>query len=392
MHRCLRSTILLVPILLSAPALAQKADSPATPAAAPAAAAATPTGPKYAEFAKLFDQWKGLLQQLRDLREEYRQAKSGKRPEIQKQYDALVRQGEAMQSQVLDAAVAAFEETPTDKQLIDFMYGVIYSQVTSDQYEDVFRLAKPMIDQGVPERIPAMANLYSWAGNAAFAIGEFDLAEQYLTKAVKLEKTGENDKKYLSTIPYYREIWPKEQAIRQTEAKVDDLPRVLLRTNRGDIVIELFENEAPNTVANFISLVEKGFYNGLSFHRVLPAFMAQGGCPEGTGAGGPGYTIRCECYEPNHRLHFRGTLSMANTGQRDTGGSQFFLTFVPTPHLDGKHTVFGRVIEGMDVLGKLRRRDPEDPDSAAMDPDKILEAKVIRKLDHPYEPKTLPAR
>ena len=130
--------------------------------------------------------------------------------------------------------------------------------------------------------------------------------------------------------------------------------RVKLSTTRGDIVIELFENEAPQAVANFLTLVKDGFYDGVVFHRVLPGFMAQGGDPTGTGSGGPGYSIKCECYQPNYRRHFRGSLSMAHAG-RDTGGSQFFLTFVPTSFLDGKHTVFGRVIEGMDVAAGLKR-------------------------------------
>ena len=185
----------------------------------------------------------------------------------------------------------------------------------------------------------------------------------------------------------YKEAWAKEKAIRDTEAKADDLPRVLLKTNKGDIVIELFENQAPNSVANFISLVKKGFYNGLSFHRVLPGFMAQGGDPKGDGTGGPGYSIACECGRPDHRLHFRGTLSMAHRG-RDTGGSQFFLTFVPTPHLDGKHTAFGRVIDGMDVLTKLQRRDPGDPEAPRAD--KIIEAKVLRQRGHQYVPQKMP--
>ncbi|OHB73277.1 MAG: hypothetical protein A2V70_20170 [Planctomycetes bacterium RBG_13_63_9] len=170
----------------------------------------------------------------------------------------------------------------------------------------------------------------------------------------------------------------------EAEAKADDLPRVLLKTNKGDIEIELFENEAPNTVANFVSLVDGGFYDGLTFHRVLPGFMAQAGCPQGNGHGGPGYLIPCECYEPNHRLHFRGSLSMAHAG-KDTGGSQFFLTFLPTSHLDGRHTVFGRVVKGLDVLHKIQRRDPEE--LGAPDPDKIIEAKVLRKREHAYEPK-----
>ena len=145
----------------------------------------------------------------------------------------------------------------------------------------------------------------------------------------------------------------------------------------------MFENEAPEAVGNFVSLVENKFYDGLSFHRVLGNFMAQGGCPLGTGTGDPGYKIYCECYKENHRNHFRGTLSMAHAG-KDTGGSQFFLTFVPTTHLNGRHTAFGRVIQGMDVLAKLQRIDPDDPAKPA--PDKIVKAEVIRKRDHKYEP------
>jgi cyclophilin family peptidyl-prolyl cis-trans isomerase len=134
-------------------------------------------------------------------------------------------------------------------------------------------------------------------------------------------------------------------------------------------------------------LVKKGFYNGLTFHRVLQGFMAQGGDPVGNGTGGPGYSIACECYRPDARHHFRGSLSMAHAG-RDTGGSQFFLTFAPTPQLDGKHTVFGRVVSGMDVLAKLQRRDPTDTEAPR--PDKILEAEVLRKRPHEYVPTKMP--
>ena len=162
------------------------------------------------------------------------------------------------------------------------------------------------------------------------------------------------------------------------------MPRVKISTTKGDMVVELFENEAPGAVGNFISLVEKKFYDGLSFHRVLPAFMAQGGCPKGDGSGGPGYNIYCECEQPNYRKHFRGTLSMAHAG-KDTGGSQFFITFVPTSHLNGRHTAFGRVVEGMDVLGRLQRINPEDKNQHA-DPDKIVKIEVVRKRSHEYKP------
>ena len=130
------------------------------------------------------------------------------------------------------------------------------------------------------------------------------------------------------------EISP-EDSLKQQWAKVS--------TAKGDIWIKLFPEEAPNTVANFAHLANTGFYNDLTFHRVIPGFMAQGGCPTGTGTGGPDWAIACET-ATNTSLHRRGTLSMAHAGP-NTGGSQFFITFVPTPHLDGVHTVFGAIEE-----------------------------------------------
>jgi cyclophilin family peptidyl-prolyl cis-trans isomerase len=127
-------------------------------------------------------------------------------------------------------------------------------------------------------------------------------------------------------------------------------------TNHGIFKIELFEDKAPKTAGNFISLVEKGFYNGLKFHRVIDGFMIQGGCPKGDGTGGPGYTIDDEFGE-GLKHNSEGILSMANAGP-DTGGSQFFITLAPTPWLDGKHAIFGKVVEGMDVvreIGKVQK-------------------------------------
>ncbi|MFD2657335.1 peptidylprolyl isomerase [Gracilibacillus thailandensis] len=125
--------------------------------------------------------------------------------------------------------------------------------------------------------------------------------------------------------------------------------------NGEQIVIELFEEAAPNTVANFEKLANDKFYDGVIFHRVIPGFVAQGGDPTGTGMGGPGYTIKCET-EGNPHKHVAGSLSMAHAG-KDTGGSQFFLVHEPQPHLDGVHTVFGQVTEGMDTVLRIRRGD-----------------------------------
>ncbi len=133
------------------------------------------------------------------------------------------------------------------------------------------------------------------------------------------------------------------------------MKKAIIETEKGNIVLELFEKDAPKTVANFEKLIKQGFYDGLTFHRVLPNFVIQGGCPKGNGTGGPGYTIKCET-KGNPRKHGKGALSMAHAG-KDTGGSQFFITHSPQPHLDGVHTVFGQVIEGMEVVNKIKPKD-----------------------------------
>ncbi|MFC4738016.1 peptidylprolyl isomerase [Bacillus daqingensis] len=129
-----------------------------------------------------------------------------------------------------------------------------------------------------------------------------------------------------------------------------------IRFENGEVIkIDFFEEDAPGTVANFEKLANDGFYNGLTFHRVIPGFVAQGGCPNGTGTGGPGYTIKCET-EGNPHRHQKGSLSMAHAG-KDTGGSQFFLVLEPQPHLDGVHTVFGQITEGLDTMDRIRPND-----------------------------------
>ena len=125
-----------------------------------------------------------------------------------------------------------------------------------------------------------------------------------------------------------------------------------MKTEKGDIHIEFFDGDAPNTVKNFTDLIQDGFYDGLNFHRVIPNFVIQGGCPNGTGTGGPGYHIPCEI---NTQKHLAGSLSMAHAG-KDTGGSQFFICHSPQPHLDGVHTVFGQTSD-MDVVNSIEPGD-----------------------------------
>ncbi len=403
-----RPNLVLALLFLAAPIPALSAEQPAgppeqaAPAAeqpAPPAAPAAEPGPKRAAFDGLHTEWKDLLAELAMLQVKHQKADDAQRADIEKNWKELVQKGEALEPKLIAAAEEAFVEAPhADKQITELLLDVLIGHVRTgpfqeqtDDYQDAQRLAKLLIDNGCKD-----PRIYNPAGIAAFAMNDFDAAEKHLEEALKNKQDigsgGEPLdgllKDLLSDPDRYKKAWAKEEKIRQAEAEADDLPRVLLKTNKGDIELELFENQAPIAVANFISLVEKKYYDGLTFHRVLPGFMAQGGCPNGDGMGGPGYKIPCECHPPNDfRLHYRGTLSMAHAG-RDSGGSQFFLTFLPTSGLDGQHTAFGRVIKGFDVLHQLQRRDPQHPNPPQ--PDKIVEAKVLRKREHEYVPTKLP--
>jgi cyclophilin family peptidyl-prolyl cis-trans isomerase len=208
-----------------------------------------------------------------------------------------------------------------------------------------------------------------------YSIQKFQEAEKLFAEVLKIEQLDPEQRsraaQFQEMSQKYIPLWNSEQQIRAKEAKSDDLPRVKLTTTKGVVEIELLENEAPNTVANFVELVSKKYYDGLKFHRVIPGFMAQGGDPAGNGSGGPGYRFRDEI-PPAYRRHFRGSLSMANSGP-DTNGSQFFITHLPTDWLNGKHTVFGRVLSGQDVVDLL------------IVGDAIVTAEVTRKRDHEYK-------
>ena len=350
--------------------------SPQRAGAPPTAQAGSPAE----QFAARLEEWKGVLKQLRELQAKFSEAQPAEADQIRKQYADTIAQGEQLIPALQAAALAAYAAAPQeDRQLERFLLSMLRDAIASDRYEEAASIAKTMIDAGCE-----IDDVWDAGGVAAFATNDFATAEADLKKADEEGAISEKGREFRALLPDYKGFWEAEKQLREKESQADDLPRVRLSTTKGDVVVELFENQAPETVGNFVSLVEKGFYNGLTFHRVLAGFMAQGGCPLGDGKGGPGYNIACECYRPDHRKHFRGTLSMAHAG-RDTGGSQFFLTFVPTQHLNGRHTAFGRVIEGLDVLAKLQRIDPE-AEGSKPDPDKIVKAEVVRKRDHEYKP------
>ncbi len=343
--------------------------------------AATATGAKQS-FAKAQQELKRLIGELAALQAEYQQPGANKQ-QIEARFNAARDEARAAAASLETSAMALVRAEPDNEAAIQVVRDVIQGAMASDDPQRVLAVAETLRDGGAADAPILLAG-----ATAAMTMSKLEEATEFVRAAAA---AGVNPGKIESLEQAIASERPKveaEMAKRAAEAEADDLPRVKIETTKGEIVVELFENEAANTVANFISLVEQHFYDGTPFHRVIPQFMAQGGDPTGTGTGGPGYAIACECETPAARKHFLGSLSMAHAG-KNTGGSQFFLTFRPTEHLDGRHTVFGRVIEGFSVLPKLQRTEGEQ---AGGEPDKILKAEVLRKRDHDYVPDKLPSR
>jgi len=226
----------------------------------------------------------------------------------------------------------------------------------------------------------------------AYANADFDFTERCLA----FQREAGSTTKFLNDISPERVNWQRELEIREAEAEKNDNPRVEFLTTKGKLVIELYEDSAPETVKSFIYLVERGFYKSKSFFRVEKHLCAQTGCEKGDGTGDAGYTIPGESALPGRRDHFRGTLAIAlgsdeKSGKvlSDTGSSQFYISFLPAPNLDGKYTVFGRVIEGIETISFFRVMNLGEEAQRKEDkqPDYILDCKVIRKRNTEYKPK-----
>jgi cyclophilin family peptidyl-prolyl cis-trans isomerase len=379
----------------------EKAADPEKKSEAPAAAAKSDSAEKKIsaekkEFDASLEQWKAMILELRKTRESYMAAESDDaKQKAESQWKKLIENGNALLAKMQVLGMKEFTENKSnDPQLHRFLIKVAQDAVNTDDFERGANIALSMLQRFEAEGAPPPKELYNAAGVCAFLLNDYENATKYLnlTKESGAMKDGAKNgagtplaEQFLGQLKTYTEYWTKEQEIREKEKATDDLPRVKFTTTAGDMVMELYENEAPETVGNFVSLIEAGFYNGLVFHRVLGGFMAQGGCPKGNGTGDAGYKIYCEAEKPEHRRHFRGTLSMAHAG-KDTGCSQFFICFTPQEGLDGKHTAFGRVIEGFDTLAKIQRIDPSEK-NAEVTPTKILKAEVLRKRDHKYLPR-----
>ena len=283
--------------------------------------------------------------------------------QARREFSKLAKQSKALVEEIETAAKAELEQDRTSSNALRALMGMAMQSAAKDQDWKTLELGDYLIQKGI--------------------------SPKYFEVAAKSESLSIEQKQIFD-----------ELLIRQAESLKNDLPRVELKTSKGTVVVELFENEAPGTVGNFVFLAENGYFDNMLFHRVIEGFMAQSGgykldeSGERRGGEGPGYEIKCECYEPNARKHFTGCLSMAkkadNRGTiKNSGGSEFYVTLVRTDGLDGEHTVFGRVLSGYPAIENLERTHLSDRDIDPMEgviEDKIISAKVLRKRAHKYQP------
>lgn len=309
--------------------------------------------------------------------------------DLQTDYQQLLIDGRALATElqrqvVLDARASTGKD---QAEKTKFVYDLFQTNSDLDRYEHNWELAQYLIDVGFED---SKKEIYAMIGRNALAQNDFATARKFYEKAVALQVFPEEEQKVGVVLPDAMMRWPAEEAARKRDAEKGDLPRVVFETTKGNFVIELFEDEAPNTVGNFIHLVEKGFYSDLLFHRVEKHLVVQTGCPNSDGSGGPGYSIKGESGLPNGRNHFRGAVGMALAGDdADSGGSQFYVCLVPLSFLDGRFTIFGRIVEGMDTVEHLNRvnlSEKSEEGERKLVPDQILNAKVLRKRNHEYVP------
>lgn len=293
---------------------------------------------------------------------------------------------------LLPVAVQLFEAIPKDGESGSFMVTLLDYFREQSIYEGTYPATKVLLEAEVP--VPFLRLV---AARAAFLEGHFDEVlpiYQAFVDEHGIDKLEDIDQQLAGLLEIYPEWWEQELAARQADAEADDLPRVRFETTRGPIVIELFENSAPNTVANFIQLIEGGFYDESEFYQVISDLLAMGGDPVGDGSGTSGKFLPDEHERPDARRIFRGSLFMAKMSDTSQPGTyipnsascQFVIALMPMAPRQMSQTVFGRVIEGMDVIGSFRRIDPskKSEQTVILPPERIISGSVIRKRDHDY--------
>ena len=310
---------------------------------------------------------------------------------ITDQWQAAVHQGQIAKEEWLKVAAETFNSDPEKySQIGDTLCSMMLSDVELDRLDGWLEAAKAVVNSKKFESEEVLLG----ACLIAYSNADFEFTEECLKRSEAIPSGSDKKPRFINDVNRAREKWEREVEIRKKEAEKNDNPRVEFLTTKGRMVLELYEDSAPESVKSFIYLVERGFYDRKSFFRVEKHLVAQTGCEQGDGTGDAGYRIVRESELPGHRDHFRGSVAIALGTDKsgnimpETGSSQIYFCFLPMSQLDGSYTVFGRVIEGQETMNHLRLLNLADPEQkkAGKAPDFVVSAKVLRKRSTEYKP------
>jgi len=314
--------------------------------------------------------------------------------QINDQWQSALHKGHLAKENWLKVAAETFANDSKKYAVIgETLCAMMLTDVEQDRMDGWLEAAKAVVNSGKFEK----EDVLRAASLVGYANSDFDFTEDCLVRSEKFHDANETKPKFVGEISSLREKWARELEFRKKEAEKNDNPQVEIITSKGRMVLELYEDSAPETVKSFIYLIEHNFFSRKSFFRVEKHLVAQTGCEKGDGTGDAGYTIPSEASLPDQRDHFRGSIAMALGSDAngkvlpETGSSQVYFVFLPMSHLDGSYTVFGRIIEGQETISTLRVLNLADPaqKKEGKQPDVILSAKVVRKRDTEYKPKIL---
>jgi cyclophilin family peptidyl-prolyl cis-trans isomerase len=350
-------------------------------------------------FKLAIEQFREQIKQMRFAEIRFHNAEASQERQLRDEFYRIRETIAPMHLELLNAGLAEYTTDPANKQLLGkALFESLERNFKKDNYDGLLPLAKGLYETRYPN--PELSRIYLLC---CIAANEHDQARALITDlTTSNQQLAELDLIRIQ-LEKLKENWESELKARERDAQGEPLPQAKIMTTKGEIVIELFENDAPEAVASFISLAEQGFYNYLDFFLVVDRFAAQTGCPNEDGTGGPGFMLPNEDDKPTARNVFRGSLVLARLpNQPNSGGSQFFFAFMPMLASEQqKYTVFGRVLSGMNNLAALNRIDPtkkkeekenEESEEKKTTPDEIISVEILRKRDHKYEPTQLPVQ
>lgn len=375
----------------------QGQDSQPDPSKIPANNPAFDLTKEQAQFEELVGAWRKTMSQMVQAAVLFHNLPAAEANPHREQYQQLEYTGRQQFDAIFQQAIRMVENAPRGSiEAAQFLLLAVYYRYEHDWYEGTGEAVEVLLR--VQATDPKLAEI---AGVSFYATGQLDRATPHLIKAIQSGEMDDLNRLLLGELEPLKVLIQREAESRRQDAEKDDSPRVLLETTRGPIVIELFEDQAPNTVANFIDLVDQGYYDGLPFYQVLKSQVALAGDDDKNHAGTAPFVIADEAIGEDARPLLRGSLAMAKipdpqgkdrTSVPNTASSQFFIPFRPIPRAHLEFTVFGRVIEGLEHFSFLTRIDPsekKEENAPPVSPDRIVVAKVLRRRDHSYQPQRI---